>query len=242
MLILLLQFLVAGSAFGARELIQAKVIEPYLDLHTGPGEGYPIFYAVDRNEIFTVLKRKTDWYKVRTDRGKEGWVQREQLERTVLADSGEPFPFSDVSPNDYGGRKWEFGMLSGDFGGSDVLTVYGGYHFADNFAAELALSQSIGQFSESLMAHVNLLYYFYPEWRITPFFKLGTGIVQTETKSTLVEFPDQTDQAALAGAGLNAYVTRRFLFRAEYNNHVVFTSRDDNAEVDEWKIGFAFFF
>ena len=30
--------------------------------------------------------------------------------------------------------------------------------------------------------------------------------------------------------------------RAEYKSHVVFTSRNDNEEVDEWKLGFAFFF
>ena len=30
--------------------------------------------------------------------------------------------------------------------------------------------------------------------------------------------------------------------RGEYRKYVVFTDRDDNQEVNEWKIGFAFFF
>jgi hypothetical protein len=32
------------------------------------------------------------------------------------------------------------------------------------------------------------------------------------------------------------------LLRAEYKSYVVFTSRDENEEVEEWKVGFAFFF
>jgi len=47
---------------------------------------------------------------------------------------------------------------------------------------------------------------------------------------------------AHVGAGLRIYATRRFILRAEYKSYVVFTSRDDNEEVEEWKVGFAFFF
>jgi hypothetical protein len=32
------------------------------------------------------------------------------------------------------------------------------------------------------------------------------------------------------------------MFRAEYRSYVLFTSRDENEEIDEWKGGFAFFF
>ena len=50
------------------------------------------------------------------------------------------------------------------------------------------------------------------------------------------------DQVGHVGAGLRIYTTRRFLLRAEYKSYVVFTSRDENEEVEEWKVGFAFFF
>jgi len=53
---------------------------------------------------------------------------------------------------------------------------------------------------------------------------------------------DRTDEIAHAGFGIRTYVGRRFLFRTEYNSYVVFTSRDENEEVDEWKVGFSFFF
>jgi len=59
---------------------------------------------------------------------------------------------------------------------------------------------------------------------------------------TLVVPADRTDQTAYAGAGLRFYVTRRFFVRAEYRTHMVFTSRNENEEIDEWKIGLAFFY
>ena len=59
---------------------------------------------------------------------------------------------------------------------------------------------------------------------------------------TIVQGEDRTDQIAHAGGGLRIYATRRFVLRAEFKSYVVFTSRDDNEEVEEWKVGFAVFF
>jgi hypothetical protein len=87
------------------------------------------------------------------------------------------------------------------------------------------------------------MHVFVPEWRLSPYFTLGTGWMHTEPKSTLVQSIDRDDQIGYVGGGLQFYLTRRFMLRTEYRNNVVFTSRDDNEEVDEWKyLGFAFFF
>ena len=71
---------------------------------------------------------------------------------------------------------------------------------------------------------------------------LGGGIINTEPKGTIVATTDRTDNIAHVGIGIRAYLTRRFVFRAEYKTYVVFTSRDDNEEPTEWKAGFSFFF
>ena len=49
-------------------------------------------------------------------------------------------------------------------------------------------------------------------------------------------------QTAYVGGGVRYYLTRRFFLRAEYKSHEVFTKRNANEQVDEWKLGFAFFF
>jgi hypothetical protein len=39
-----------------------------------PGRGYPVFFVAGRDEWIAIELRHTDWYKVRTDGGKVGWV------------------------------------------------------------------------------------------------------------------------------------------------------------------------
>jgi hypothetical protein len=82
----------------------------------------------------------------------------------------------------------------------------------------------------------------FPEWRISPLLELGTGVVVTEPRATIVLPEDRTDQTAYVGAGFRAYLTRRFFVRADYRWHTVFTSRDDNQELEEWKVVIACFF
>jgi hypothetical protein len=67
-------------------------------------------------------------------------------------------------------------------------------------------------------------------------------VVHTEPKATLVQPVNRTEQTAYVGGGMRYYLTRRFFLRAEYKTHVVFTKLNSNEVVDEWKLGFAFFF
>src|ERR1700678_2273504 len=99
-LILLLQALHLGVAEAAkRPLLQLVVTAPYLEMHSGPGRGYPVIYVIGRDEIVTVLFSRTDWYKVRAAHGEEGWARRADLAVTNLAGGGAaatppspPFP------------------------------------------------------------------------------------------------------------------------------------------------------
>jgi hypothetical protein len=53
---------------------------------------------------------------------------------------------------------------------------------------------------------------------------------------------NRTEQSAYAGGGIRYYLTRRFFLRGEFKAHYIFTTRNQNEEADEWKLGFAFFF
>ena len=65
------------------EYRSVSVADPFLDMHTGPGRGYPIFHVVDRGDDIDIVMRRTDWFKVRAANGTEGWVDRAQMERTL---------------------------------------------------------------------------------------------------------------------------------------------------------------
>ena len=240
-IVLLLQALLARQAFSEEQLVEVVVAAPYLEMHTGPGRGYPVFHVVDRGETISVLKRRTDWFRVRTGKGKEGWVKRAEMEQT-LTPAGDQTRFAEANIGDFSKRRWEAGVLAGDFEGADMITAYTGYAMTANFSVELSVSQVFGNYSDSVVGRVSLLAQPFPEWRLSPFFSLGTGIIYTDPNVTLVDESDRTEQIGSVGVGIRCYLTRRFLLRAEYRNSVIFQDKDDNQEINEWKAGFAFFF
>jgi hypothetical protein len=218
------------------------IADPFIELHTGPGRGYPIFHVAERGQEVEIVKRRTDWFMVRTSRGIEGWVPREQMIAT-LEPTGEPLDLQEPARENYMSRRWQAGVMAGDFSGASLISAFGGYAFSDNLSVELTFNHILGEFSNGYSATLGLMHVFVPEWRASPYFTLGTGVIVIEPKSTLVQAEDRTDQIGYVGGGVQFYLTRRFMLRSEYRKDIIFTSRDDNEEVDEWKyIGFAFFF
>jgi uncharacterized protein YgiM (DUF1202 family) len=240
-IVLLAQLVLCRASLCEERHQQVVIDDPFIELHTGPGRGYPVFYIAERGERVSLLKEKTEWYKVEIERGKQGWVHRDQL-RTTLKLDGEPFDAPGVAFGDYAKRRWESGILYGSFGGADAISAYGSYNVTPNIATELWVTQAVGPYSDATVANVNVVHIMFPEWRVTPFFTLGAGTIHTKPKATLVATVDRTDSLAQAGFGVRTYLTRRFVFRAEYKTDVVFTSRNDNEEIREWKAGLSFFF
>jgi opacity protein-like surface antigen len=241
-LLVLLIALFSASAQAKNEPRKVLIADPFIELHSGPGRGYPVFHVVERGREVEVVKRRTDWFLVRTDRGVEGWARREQMIAT-LEPTGEPLDLQEPARENYMSRRWQGGVMAGDFGGASLVSAFGGYSFSDHLSIELTVNHILGEYSNGYSATLGLMHVFAPEWRLSPYFTMGTGVIYTEPKSTLVQVEDRDDQIAYVGAGLQFYLTRRFMLRSEYRNNVIFTSRNDNEEVDEWKyLGFAFFF
>ena len=225
----------------AKQRLRVTVDDAYIELHTGPGRGYPVFHVVEQGELIELHKRRTDWIKIGTRRGKTGWVRRADLNHTLGPD-GKNLDFSDPGLEDYAARRWDMGVLVGDFDGADSLGVHVGYRFAKNLSAELKLTQATGTFADSRVAALALLHQPFPAWRVSPFFSLGAGIIDTQPAATLVRTEDRRDTDIMAGVGALVYISRRFVLRVEYNNHKILTSRDQNEEVNEWKVGLNVFF
>lgn len=237
-LVLLLAF-VAAPAAADEWLVQ--VADPYLELRSGPGRSYPVIQTAERGETVAVLKRRTAWYKVRTGRERTGWAHRDDIART-LDEHGEPLRLEQMTLEAMLKHRWRTGISTGDFGGANAISLTAGFAFSPNLSVELGVTQALGPFAENLVASASLVHQFMPRRRLTPFFSLTGGVIRTDPKATLVLTEDRQDELAAVGAGVRAWLTRRFVFRAEYRSYVVFTSRNDNEEIDEWKAGFTFFF
>ncbi len=221
--------------------LRVQVAAPYIELHSGPGAGYPILQVAERGEWVHILKRRTDWFKVRTRKGREGWVTIEQMRQVTLAD-GTPIYIEELTFERFRERDWELGLHGGEMDGAALLNLYAGYALSPNLSAEVDLSQALGSFSSQYMADVNLLMQPFPEWRYSPYFTLGTGLIYTSPHATLVLTEDRLDTSANVGVGIYAYLTRRFFVRGEYRRYTVFTGRDENEAFNQWKLGLGVFF
>jgi hypothetical protein len=239
--LVLLGLLLTPAVGGAREYLQLFVAQPYLELHTGPGRGYPVFHVVPRDGSVDVLFRRTDWFKVRTEHGVEGWASQQDMLGMVLAD-GSPFRFSVGDRAGFGAHRYEAGLFAGAYGGANYVSGYASLSFNSQLALEAALGQFLGRYSNGVTADVGLTHVIVPEARWSPFLTLGVGEVHVEPKATLVQAANRTEQTAYVGGGVRYYLTRRFFVRGEYKAHYVFTKRNQNQEADEWKLGFAFFY
>lgn len=232
--------LACASAAEDKTLL-VEVVDPYIEMHSGPGRGYPIFYVVSRGETVEIILRQTDWFKIKTTQGKEGWVQRGQMVMT-LDPSGARLTIKDTGQEEFTQRRWEYGVALGDFENSTVITATATHHFTENISTEIYISKVLGTASSSTLLGVGLVQQPFPDWGLSPFFTLGAGIKDTQPKSGVVGIRDQRDLYANVGLGLRMHFTQRFLLRVEFRRYVIFASRDDNEEIDEWKAGFGFFF
>jgi hypothetical protein len=239
-LVLLLQALHVGLAQAATQpLLQLVVTAPFLEMHSGPGRGYPVVYVVGRDEWLTVLYSRTDWYKVRTSRGQEGWARRADLASTELP-SGEPAPIPPYP--DFLTHRWEVGAGYGVYNHENLVTAYTDYGITDSIDVEAVLQQAFGTLDNRYIATIGLRHTFVPEWKwFSPTAGIGTGYQRIDGKVPPAPL-ESNNQMAYASLGARGFITRRFMWRADWRHYVVFNNQNVYEELEEWKIGLAVFF
>jgi hypothetical protein len=229
----------AGSGLQAAERLM--VAEPYIELHTGPGRGYPVFFVVPRGEAVVVTLRRTDWYKVRTPDGREGWVDRRQLE-TTLTEAGGTKTFRDLLLDDYLARRVELGAAWGRFKGDPMLKAWTGYRLADALALEASLGQVQGAFSGTTFWHLNLVAEPWSDRRWSPTFAIGFGQFRNVPNASLVDAINTNARLANASLGLRWHLSDRFMVRADYTVYTAFVADTRSTEYRAVTGGLSFFF
>ncbi len=245
---LVLLLIAATAAPAAQENLQVFVAEPYLELRTGPGRGYPVTQVVGRGEALDVLKQRTEWVKVRTERGVEGWAWQRDMILTRLAD-GTRLAIDLGDRAGFTAHRFEAGGMVGDFEGANLVSAYASFSLNEHLKIDGTISQFLGVTGDVTPADrsgsvfdLGLNHVFFPEWRFSPFVTIGGGLFNVDSDPQNPQNIDRNDQSAYVGAGFRFYLTRRFFMRGEYKSRVVFTSRNDNEELKEWKVGLGFFF
>ena len=240
---LALTLLAATAAQAADEARteRVQITDPYIELHTGPGRGYPIHHVAAREEWIVIELRFTDWYKVRTENGKEGWVQRRQLEST-LTEAGGKKSFRDVMLDDYLRRRVELGAGWGRFKSEPMLKIWTAYRLSDTLGVEATIGQVQGVFSGTDFWHLNLQSEPWSDQRISPFFAIGFGKFRNIPNASLVGAQPTDAKLANASIGVRYYLTERFVLRADYSIYTAFVGDTRSTEYRAVTGGLSFFF
>lgn len=219
----------------------AIIDKPYVNIHTGPGRGYAIFYVAERGEKITLLYQRTNWLKIKNSRQLEGWVNTNDI-KTAKTPEQQSIKLQVNSIEDYYQRTWELGVMSGDFGGNDLFSFYGSAYLTENLSTEISYTQTFGSIANGEGLAISLLHHPFPQSRYSPFMGLGAGYYETKPKSNIIINENRSNSSAMATVGLNIYLAQRLLLRLQYNNYLILTNLDDDEDVDEWKIGISTFY
>ena len=235
----LLLGMLAVAPASARAPIEVVVKDAYIDLHTGPGRGFPVTVSVERGVTIELLRQRTDWIEVRTARGQRGWVHRSQLENT-LTPAGSEVHIAGPGPDARTDHQWEAGGAVGDFDGASVISVNGAYALTHTVLVRADVSRLLGDKSNGWLGTAGIAKVFMPQWSVSPVIGIGAGVLSVTPKASGTK--NSTDATAYGSLGFRSYLTDRILMQADYRRFVVFTSGGDHEEKDEWIAGFSYYF
>ena len=220
--------------------LQVTVSTDFVNLHSGPGRGYPIVQVAIKGEALTLQQRRADWVQV-AFKQQQYWLARADLQH-LLTQAQQQIVVGDDRQREYEKRTVEAGLLFGDFNGSSFYQLSVAYLFSEYVQTELAVGQANGDQADNLSAELSLYLSPLPHWRISPYFGLGGGMLRTTPRTVLVQTPDRNNNLASMELGLRYYLSRKVIARAAYRRGVIVTDRNDNEEIDTWKLGFSVFF
>jgi hypothetical protein len=222
------------------------VADPFLQLHTGAGRGFPVFFVVTRGQQVRIVMRSTDWYQVKLEPAPQsgdviGWVHRRQLQTTLTA-AGTPTPFRDLAIDDYLARRLFMGGAWGRFDSAPMLKLSAGYKLSDTLSLQADVGQVQGRFSGTNFWHLGLHTEPWSDRRLSPFLGIALGNFKNFPNATLVGAAVTDAKLAQAVVGARYYLSDRFVLQADWSLYTAMVSDQRSTEYRAFTAGVAFFF
>ena len=232
---------VSTTVAGEKQRLRLSIVEPYLEIHTGPANGYPIHFVAQRGEVIEILKRRTEWYKVRIQvdsrRQKTGWVHADDIANTIAVDTKAIAQEHPRLKRNYD-PKFSAGFSVGQFSNADIVGGLINYALSQTAAVELYVNEYFGLDEEGLFAGGQLIYQPWRIWRLSPLVSIGYGYVERDFKGSLIQQSDLEDNFLQTGSGIDLHLSDRYRLRFEYKHLNILTSTDDNKELEAWSLNF----
>ena len=228
--------------------VELKVIDTYLELHSGPGRGYPIFHVIEQGQTIKVHTRRTNWFYVSDHRNRQGWVKQEALART-LAPTGLPAALPDTQHGDFLAQQGRVGFSIGLQEKAETATLMAGFRLLKWAGIEIEFGELFEQeydgisYGGSLIIEPFQLLEMTGDWSFTPFISKGLGKQewQRKLKATIGPINTFSNEYEFTGIGVNYYIGYSFVVRGEYRK-MILNGQNDNLSVGAWRLGFSSFF
>jgi len=222
------------------KILTVRVVDPFLEIHTGPGVNFPIYDVIERGELIQILRRKTDWYQIRGTLNRVGWANRNHLVETLEV-AGIKKGTREIILEDYLRDKFRFDTTLGLFNGESSANIRLAYRTNENIMVEFGVTHIAGIYSNSPLYQANVLLELYTDLQFRPFAFMGY--------SKFMNVPNSADDLTAfdldllnAGFGLNYYLTEHFVIRLEFGDYIVFNGNNRNDEFINYSLGFSIFF
>lgn len=241
MVVVLMLFAPSFADADTKHFQRAKVMEPFLEIHTGPGESYPVFYIAEKDEVIFLMKKRTDWFKVRLFKGQEGWAHRDEIGKTLRASGYKP-GWGERFYERYLRDALEGGWRGGFFEDDPSLFVRLAYRLAEALSAEISLGKASGDLGDTDLYLAGVV--------LTPWTgrwfsvngAMGGGLIKTAPAQLLVNAKSDRFETAYAGVGFSAPLLKRLALRGEFRHYTLFVSPKRNRAFQEMSLGLNFSF
>jgi hypothetical protein len=217
-----------------------EVVEPYIEMHTGPGRGYPVFNVVEQGQNIEILKRKPGWYKIRSKDEKTGWTKASQLAHT-LQPTGLPVDLPEVGHGDYLTSHWGVGFKAGQLEGANTFSASAGYRPFSWVGVEVEGGKIYDDSVTSDYYGANILVEPLPNMTLTPFASAGIGKFSFDSRQKVLVEDAGSPTYNSFGGGASLYIGRNFVVRGEYRWYSISTD-DGSRGLNAWTIGLNAFF
>ena len=208
-----------------------------------------LFYVAQRGEKIEIQKRRNDWFKITlkvdSSRIKTGWVHRNAIGQTLVANDPESDGNSETLAKDHRllhdiyNPKHYMGFNYGRTSSADLVGVYAGRVFTDSISAELQFSDFLGRNSQGIVYGGVMNFAPFTRWKLSPYAQLGGGRIETEARGTNSQQNDDSNQFLQSGLGFHLLMSERYRLRFEYRHINILTSEDENEELETWQIAFS---
>jgi len=205
----------------------------YMELKTAAGRAQPIFSVVEKNETFIILKKKTDWLKVKSESGNSGWVNQADFFQAIGV-AGFSERKSHVS------SKWELGLSGGKFGSENSYGISVGNYLLPEILVSANLSKASGVYSSSTIGTADFTLHLYRRYIVSPFVSIATGFMNNTPRQVLVNAQDQTQVVYSYGGGLSLNPYKNVSIRLTVRDYYL---ADVKNNYYDWRLGvFGVFF